>query len=289
MLAHGLFGGRVILPADSAQYLPVARQNTAFQSQTRAVVQRLHLFQQGVLLHLAQDIGDDHGHLVAGGAGEQTVETDVQLSKAAVIAQGLLRRRETAVQRRQILVGAAPGRPAGDGAVVDGAVLAQLLQRYLVQLEHGRQRLLHAVDGQLLHHGAAGAVGGGHIAALLQHTQGLADGGTGTMELLHHGTLGGQAVAGLQHSGGDKLPQLVIDGLAGPPAADGLPGDMYGFRHGRPSFHRKYPDSIAHPGENSKGRMQESPEDGAFGLSRCGEGDITSSGLSFPRSSWGPP
>ena len=73
------------------------------------------------------------------------------------------------------------------------------------------------------------------------------------------------------------------------PAADGLPGDMYGFRHGRPSFHRKYPDSIAHPGENSKGRMQESPEDGAFGLSRCGEGDITSSGLSFPRSSWGPP
>ena len=44
---------------------------------------------------------------------------------------------------------------------------------------------------------------------------------------------------------------------------------------------------IAHPGENSKGRMQESPEDGAFGLSRCGEGDITSSGLSFPRSSWG--
>ena len=93
VLAHGLFGGRVILPVDSAQYLPVARQNTAFQGQTRAVVQRLHLFQQSVLLHLAQDIGDDHGHLVAGGAGEQTVETDVQLSKAAVIAQGLLRRR----------------------------------------------------------------------------------------------------------------------------------------------------------------------------------------------------
>ena len=63
---HGLFGGRVILPVDSVQYLPVARQNTAFQGQTRAVVQRLHLFQQGMLLHLAQDIGDDHGHLVAG-------------------------------------------------------------------------------------------------------------------------------------------------------------------------------------------------------------------------------
>ena len=103
VLTHGLFGGRVILPADSAQYLPVARQNTAFQGQTRAVVQRLHLFQQGMLLHLAQNIGDDHGHLVAGGTGEQTVETDVQLSEAAVIAQGLLRRRETAVQRRQIL------------------------------------------------------------------------------------------------------------------------------------------------------------------------------------------
>ena len=126
VLAHGLFGGRVILPVDSAQYLPVARQNTAFQGQTRAVVQRLHLFQQGMLLHLAQDICDDHGHLIARGAGQQAVETDVQLSKAAVIAQGLLRRRETAVQRRQILVGAAPGRPAGDGAVVDGAVLAQL-------------------------------------------------------------------------------------------------------------------------------------------------------------------
>ena len=82
VLAHGLFGGRVILPVDSAQYLPVARQNTAFQGQTRAVVQRLHLFQQGVLLHLAQDIGDDHGHLVAGGAGEQTVETDIQLGEA---------------------------------------------------------------------------------------------------------------------------------------------------------------------------------------------------------------
>ena len=56
VLAHGLFGGRVILPVDSAQYLPVARQNTAFQGQTRAVVQRLHLFQQGMLLHLAQDM-----------------------------------------------------------------------------------------------------------------------------------------------------------------------------------------------------------------------------------------
>ena len=67
-----------------------------------------------MLLHLAQDIGDDHGHLVAGGAGEQTVETDVQLSEAAVVAQGLLRRRETAVQRRQIHV------PTVAGKMVDG-------------------------------------------------------------------------------------------------------------------------------------------------------------------------
>ena len=38
VLTHGLFGGRIILPVDSAQYLPVARQNTAFQGQTLSLI-----------------------------------------------------------------------------------------------------------------------------------------------------------------------------------------------------------------------------------------------------------
>ena len=185
-----------------------------------------------MLLHLAQHLGDDHGHLIARGAGQQAVEAHVQLRKAATVAQRLLRRQQTHLHVRQIRLAAAQRRPARDGTIVDGAVFAQLLQRDLVQPEHGRQRLLHPVDGQLLHHRAAGAVGGGHIAALLQHAQRLPDGGAGAVQLLHHGALGGQTVAGAQCAGGDKLPQLLIDGFTGAPVADGLPIDMYGFRHG---------------------------------------------------------
>ena len=103
MLQHGAAGRIGVLLPDGGQDLPVPLQNTAGQRPPVCIGNGQHLLQQRLLLHAAQHICDDDGHLIAGGGGQQAVERHVQLHKAAVVAQRLLRLRQTPLQRGDVL------------------------------------------------------------------------------------------------------------------------------------------------------------------------------------------
>lgn len=155
------------------------------------------------------------------------MELDVEVDEVLIVFRGRLRLLQALAQLLQICRTAPLRGPHGDGAVIVETVFTQLLQRDLVELDHLGQRLLHAVQARLLHHGAGGAVRRSDIASLLEHAQRLADGRAAAVELRHHGALGGETVSGLELSGENKFPQLKINFLTGAARFDRLPGDLY--------------------------------------------------------------